>query len=317
MARETVSNLPDIPVGKARGASPAGFHSIQSKLECAKKFQFEHVRGIIQPTYQTPEALAVGALLHAGRARWFSKRFDTSEETWQSVLEAIETEAQFMAPPPPKRAVEEATKLVSAYIDHWSRHIHPKPLVAEYDIGPATLLEGKLEVRTARLDDVSYYDGDLCIGEAKTTSVGVQDCVNQYTLHGQPMLQMLLWKRAPQGEAMHGPARGVMLDIIKKPEGKTGAKFARHFLPIPDHALQWYAENLTHEVAEAALIEWDTKVRRNVTSCTRQIGRARVECPYRQICLHGRDGISGYTFKNGESLTTWKPEVGQMTAPWE
>lgn len=310
--------LPDIPVGAARGASEAGYHQIEAKLLCPKMFQFRHVRGIVVPSLMTPDYLAIGSLFHAGRARWFSKRFDTSEKTWASIAEAVAIEAQAGDPPYSARAETEALKLLHLYVDHWSRRVAPVPLVAEYEVGPASLLEGDaFSFRTARLDDVTEYDVGLCIGEAKTTSVSVQDVINTYTLHGQTMLQALLWKRSTQGEAKHGPVKGVMLDIIKKPDAKgQGAKFARHFLPITDHALAWFAKNLAHDVREAASIEWETDVRRNVTSCTRQIGRMRVPCPYRELCAHGKSATANYTFKNGKSLLTWKPQEGQTVPPW-
>ena len=314
----TPSVLPDIPVGTARGASEAGYHQIEAKLLCPKMFQFKHVRGIVTPSIMTPDYLAVGSLFHAGRARWFSKRFDCSQKTWEAIAEAVATEAQAMDPPCSAKAEAEALKLLHLYVDHWSRRVAPTPLVAEYEVGPASLLEGDaFSFRTARLDDVTEYDVGLCVGEAKTTSVSIQDAINQYTLHGQPLLQVLLWKRAPQGERLHGPVKGVMLDIVKKPDNKgKGAKFARHFLPVTDHALAWFAKNLAHDVREAASIEWDTDVRRNTTSCTRQIGRMRVACPYRELCAHGKSATANYTFKNGKSLLTWKPEDGKQVPPW-
>lgn len=309
--------LPDIPVGTARGASEAGYHSIEAKLLCPKMFQFKHVRGIVTPAVQTPDYLAIGSLFHAGRARWFSKRFATDAKSWSSIAEAVEAEAQASDPPVSSKAIESALALLHLYVDHWSTRPHPRPVAAEYDVGPASLLDGDaFSFRTARLDDVSEYPEGLCIGESKTTSTSIQDAINQYTLHGQPMLQMLLWKRAPQGEKLHGPAKGIMLDIIKKPDATHKAQFARHFLPISDHALTWYAKNLAHDVREAATIDWDTDVRRNVTSCTRQIGRMRVACPYRELCAHGRSATSNYVFKDGSSLTSWKPEPGREVPPW-
>lgn len=316
--KATARLLGDAPLGEARGASEAGWHQIASKVECAKKYQLAHVRGIVTPMHQLPDPLAIGVLFHAGRARWFSKRFRTDEETWQSIADAIAVEAQACVPPCSPDAERQALTLLQLYVDHWSTRPHPTVVAAEYTIGPATLIDGAaFSFRTARLDDVTRYDGALCIGESKTTSADISDVINEYTLHGQTMLQALLWKRAPQGEKMHGPVLGVMLDICKKPSGKRPAAFQRHFLPITETALAWFAKNLVQELKEAASIDWDTDVRRNISNCTRQIGRMRVPCQFREMCMRGKSASIHYTFKNGESLLSWKPEDGKTVAPWE
>jgi hypothetical protein len=308
--------------GSGGGATEAGWHSIESMLKCPKEYQLRHVRGVREPQYILPDHFAVGSLFHAGRARWFTLRFATDAKAWDSIKEAVEHEASIQRLPVRMVAEQKVLQLLTLYCEHWSQRPKPKPLCAEYKLGPAPIKQGDpfMLHRTARLDDASYYpeaNGKLCLGESKTTSGSINDCVNQYTLHGQPLLQLVLWKMAPQGEAKHGKVAGVMLDVAQKPSGKNPAKFGRMFIPVPDFALSWYVDALRTYLRAAAQVDWDTEVTRNIAMCTRMEGRARLPCEFRELCSHGRSAATRYVLRNGESLLSHKPKPGVMRMPWE
>lgn len=303
------------------GASAKGWHKIASFLRCPKMYQLEQVRKLTVPAAQVPDHFAVGSLFHAGRARWFASRFKRDEKTWQKIADAVREAVEEYELPVSHQAEERALKLLHAYVDHYSMRPLPDPVAAEYLVGPAPVVAADSgHLRTARLDDVSRYPeagGKLCIGESKTTSGSANECVNEYLLHGQPMLQLLLWRNCPNGEAKHGKAAGIMLDITCKPQGGKGRpKFARYFIDVPDSTLDWYGESLRDYLEVAEGIDWDSEVPRNITSCTYMAGRARVACPFRDLCRHGRSAAGQFVLPGGKSLLDPKNWKGKV-APWK
>jgi hypothetical protein len=272
---------------------------------------------------QLPDHFAVGSLHHAARARWFACRFDLSEATWKKIVDAVEAEAHTQRLPVTLKAEQVTLGFFRQYMDYWSKRALPTPLLAEYEIGPAPLEAGDPAMfnRTARLDDVSRYaegGNDLWIGEAKTGSDSVDSIFNTYFLHGQPILQAVLWKVAPQGEAKHGPVKGVMLDAMQKGYGSDKCKFGRRAIIVPDHVVGWYAKNLKWYLQHVAAIDWDTWVPRNITACVRAVGRGKIECEYRDLCAGGRSATMGYVMgEKGEALQKWQPSPGRTVPPWE
>lgn len=308
---------PKVDLGKG-GPSAKGWHKIADFLRCPKAYQYGQVRGIHKPQAQTPDHFAVGILHHAMRARWFAEHFDTGEKTWEKIKRAAQEATEEQKLPITIDAERKAMAMFQLYMDYWSLRPRPEPVAAEYLVGPAALSEEFDEVteRTARLDDVSRYPeagGKLCVGESKTTSTSVGDTVNQYTLHGQPLLQLLLWKLSPNGEAKHGPVAGIMLDVFVKPYEKKAASFGRVFVPVSDWTLKWYAESMVGYLRAAALTKWDTNVPRNVQGCTYTAGRMRVACEFRELCAHGPSASSLYVMGEGKSLRSYEGEV----KPWE
>lgn len=320
-ATPTNEALPPVLLGKG-GPTIAGWHSVESVHRCMKEYQFQHVRKIRQPQTHTPDALAVGSLFHAFRANWYASRFATDEATVARCLDAMREEVETHKLPISGDAIRRTEELARYYIEHWSKRPAPKPLAAEYELGPAPVQAGDpiFQYRTARLDDVSYYPeagGQLAIGECKTTGDSVGAAMNQYQLHGQPLLQVLLWNMASQGEALHGPVAGVVVDVIKKPYERSRPDFARQFFPIKPEVMTWYAQSLRFYLKLAASVDWDTEVPRNTSMCTRLIGRMRAACPYRTLCEHGRGGALSYVLEGGTLLTKHVPREGARRMPWE
>jgi hypothetical protein len=320
---EVLAAHPDFKVEHGGGGpTDAGWHRIEAALRCFKEYQFETVRGIHVPSSQMPDYFATGIGLHAGRARWFADKFPSDKKGWERIVEAVENDFENQKLPVSHDAKAYTLRLLKEYCEHWHMQPKPTPVVAEHLIGPAPLAEGDPFPlwRTARVDDASYYPeslGKLCVGEAKTTSSSINDCINQYTLHGQPSLQFVLWKMASQGEAKFGQLHGVMLDIIKKGYGKERSTFARHLVTFSDHMIAWYVKNMRMIMRALPNIEWNTDVPRNITMCTRLVGRQRVACQFRELCMHGKSASIKYLMGDNTSLLSWKPSGERQVPPWE
>lgn len=300
------------------GASSHGWHRLESFLLCPKMYQLQQVRGIKRKLAAVPDAFAVGTLFHCGRASWFANGFGTDEATFQVVKQDMESAAAKNPEPVTPGAQSIALRYIQEYIQHWRMRPNPRPIATEYLLGP-TRIAGEGTERTARLDDIGHYpeaDGRLCIGEAKTTSTTIADTAMQYEQHGQPMLQALLWRLDPLGEATHGPIAGVMLDIVVKGYDRP-CKFGRVFVKISQRQLDWYSKGLESYLHEANLVTWNSPELRNITACTRMIGRMRRDCPYKTLCAYGQSGAVGYVGADGESLLRWKPSEGQFVPPWD
>jgi hypothetical protein len=317
--RSTRNPSGEVLLGKG-GVTEMGWHKIASFLRCPKSYQYEIIRQITKPQVQVPTHFAKGTLHHAMRARWFSLKFATDEKAWASVLQAAEEAAEEERLPIDPKDMQASVALFSAYIEHWSRRPLPTPIAAEYKVGPVAILPGSDMKRTARLDDASFYpeaEGRLCLGESKTTSGSPNDVVREYELHGQPTLQMILWRMSKRGEAKYGPAAGVMLDIAKKPERGDRPAFARVFVRIEPRVLDWYARSMVGYLKAASMVDWDTEVPRNITGCTFMAGRARIDCMYKDLCRYGADVTAKYIMQDGSSLKRHVPEPGKEKMPWE
>lgn len=309
------------------GASGLGYSEIEAYLRCPKEYQLAKVRGIGKPTSQTPDYFAVGSFVHAGRARWFAEKQALGDDVWEKIRADItKTRSEFPLPCS-EDSERTALRYIQEYVDHWSVRAKPNIVAVEHMLGPVELSPvtedsdgGRGTSRTARLDDFGFYEeggGKLCIGECKTTSGSITDVVNQYTLHGQVALQRILWDLAPQGAAMYGQVAGTILDVIQKGYGGKKCQFARLFVPCDERVLLWAKQSLIYALEDKHDMSWDTDTERHVTSCTRLVGRARVACPFRDLCMHGRAGAIGFAFADGRSITDWKPSPGQMTPPWD
>lgn len=304
------------------GVTSAGWHQCESFLRCPKEYQFSKVRGISVPADATPDYFAVGILFHAGRAVWFSKHFATDNKTWVAIKKKVEEECEKAPLPIRRQAEEQALRYIQEYVNWYCVRPKPEPLAVEYLLGPAALdpSDPLYPHRTARLDDVSRYPeggGKLYIGEAKTEGTSVDACAETYLLHGQPLLQTLLWRMAPQGEATHGPVEGVMLDVLVKGRKGARSKFARMPIPITQLSLDWYIKSMSWWLRAAQKVDWNSEVPRNITACTRKAGSATVPCQYRDLCRYGQSVAGRYVGADGNSLVRWTPDDEKKVPPWE
>jgi hypothetical protein len=317
-------SVPEVPTFKTapQGATSAGWHSIESFLRCPKEYQFRQIRGLRVPSSQTPDYFAVGQLFHIMKAAWYESSFKQDDATLDAIRRLVAVEAAKAPLPITLEAERAALHYFEEYVEHWGPRTKPQVVAAEYDLGPAPLMKDDPPMlwRTARIDDVSRYaeaGGKLAIGEAKTTSTSINDTVQQYTLHGQPLLQALLWKNSKQGEATHGPIAGVVLDVVQKGYGGKRSQFARVFIETPERALKWFAVNLRAQLRAATLVDWNAEAPRHIHSCTRLVGRARVACEFRDLCMRGRSASVKYVMKDGSSLLNFKPDDERKVMPWD
>lgn len=303
------------------GASGAGYSELEAYLRCPKEYQYAKVRGISHPTTQTPDYFAIGSFLHAGRARWFASACGVGDEVWKQIRADVTATREGLPLPGSDESESIALRYIQEYVDHWSIREKPKIVAVEHMLGPTALDEASpASVRTARLDDFGFYPeagGSLCIGECKTTSAPISDVANQYTLHGQPLLQRLLWDLAPQGAATYGQVAGMLLDVVQKGYGGKRCQFARLFVPHDPIPLGWAKTELIMALQKKDDMGWDSKPERRVTSCTRLVGKARVACAFRDLCQHGRAGAAGFVTLEGKRITEVTPEEGRTCAPWD
>ncbi len=287
---------------------------------CAKEFQLSYVRGIIpHAQVTTPRAFGTGIGTHAMRDRWFKLNFDTSEKAWRSMRDALREEAERQKLPLEKVSLDESENLMLQYVEHYSKLPKPKVMAAEMLI--------ELDFMSGRVDDASYYPeagGQFCLGELKTTSSTPSQLHKHYLLALQPLHYFTLWRGWMGWERKDQPYPspvGLMLDVIQKPKKPGGkANFERFFISVPEHALNWYEEDVAERAGQAALTDWNSAPVRSPTQCARAIpgNESYVSyCPFRDLCLHGRSAAGQYMFKNGSSLLSWKPIKGKETPPWE
>lgn len=298
------------------GASPAGWHSIEDKWLCDKRHQLSKVWKIRQPAVMTPDPLGVGGLFHQGRAHWFMSGFAMGAD-YQSTLHDFVREAALQYDLPVRdEAINRAISYLDQYCTYWSARVKPQVIAVEYDLKHAVL--PGYDDRTARVDDISKYPEHgfkVCIGECKTTSVSVADVVNEYTVHGQTLLQDLLWEASSMGAQKHGPIEAVLMDVIVKGYGKEKCQFGRVPIRITDYMKNWFLQDLGRHVAEARDMTIETKAQRRITSCTRLIGRMRVPCPYRDLCQRGKPAAVGYVDETGTNLLSKKYDT--KARPWD
>lgn len=304
-----------------KGASVAGWHNISTFLRCPKEFQLSQVRGISTPRTQQPDPLAIGSLFHEGRSHWFQSGFPTGLPYWEKLKKYINKSADTSNPPIRIEAINRTLSYLEQYCSYWSMRALPTPVLVEKEVGPAPLAKDDPFhlFRTFRPDDISRYpevQNNLCIGECKTTSVGIDDAVNEYTLHGQPMMQQIIWSMAKNGAAMYGEATHVLLDVIVKGYGKEKCKFGRHAIPFTQFSQQWYIQSMRGYLRASQMIEYDTDVPRNITACTRLVGRARVPCQFRALCQFGKSAAARYVDRDGNGLANPKYK-DYPVKPWE
>lgn len=301
------------------GPSGLGYSEIEAFLRCPKEYQYAKIRGVVVPMSQMPSAFAIGSFMHAGRARWFAEQCSTSGETWNKIRRDVTDTRQGFQLPCADSDETTALRYIQEYINHWSMRTKPKIVAVEHMLGPVQLT-GESTERTARLDDFGFYPeagGKLVIGECKTTSGEISTTAQQYELHGQPVLQKILWDLAPQGGATWGAVHGTILDVVKKGWGGKKCEFARIFIPSNPHVEAWWKKELAAALKRKAELSWDSDAERRITSCTRLVGKMRINCPYKDLCTYGASARTGYSFEDGRNLDQHQPSDSQTKKAWE
>lgn len=311
---------PEVIVGEG-GRTDAGSGMTGLIMKCPKAYQYDAVRGIRLPKVQMEPHFAVGILFAAMRREWFGRKFASDEKTWTYLKKKCQTEAELQHLPINTKDEVFALALMSKYMEHWLARARPRPLAAEYQMGPVALRKGDPfnMFRTAKLDDLSYYPeagGALCIGEAKTTSADPGAVVREYESHVQTLLYQALYKVDPNGEKKFGPVACTMLDIVCKPvEGKK-ASFHRVPIEVRPAQVEQFIESARFYLTMANKIDWDTPVMRTYR-CTEMHGRMRVDCTFKDLCRFGGTSAGKYVLHDGRALRKYKPQPGAEKMPWD
>lgn len=294
------------------GGSDFGWHKLAAMVHCPKRYQFAQVRGIVERGRFIRDAFGTGLLVHAARAQWayddrkgsgWKKRIASYYEEWN------EAEQRKISP----LALNEADVCFDAYVKHWSMRPRTTVLAVEHELSARVIHPSAPEwaKRTARLDSVERVMGDsgAWIGECKTTAKTVGHVENQYLLHGQLLLQAALW--GEEETKQFGQLKGILLDVIVKPSGKTPPKCEQRKILMSDlaHALTWFRKDLTTWVMQSGMVRWNDEVERRPIGCEL--------CDFRELCLRGHKAAVSFQFKeSGEPLLDWKPSDGQHVPPW-
>lgn len=303
------------------GPSAHGWHSGDDAMfRCEQEFVFKHLRKIAKAgQVQTPRAMAIGLMVHAGRARWFKEGFP--ENRWDSIYEAVREEAEKQPLPMPAGAEQEALNILTQYVDHYGKLPKPKVLAAELELGPLITYEGSAEVHTTRLDDLSHYPDfahALGSGECKTTSGKPSAVYAHYNAnHGQLLKQMLVINQAIKDGSLKVDKDpiGIILDVIQKGYGGESCKFERFLVTIEPYQLEWFARDLERVRARRRELEANEKLgvdpdegyepaMRNPTACRRLVSGdggqfIAVDCEYLNLCKFGRSAATEYVV-NGQ-----------------
>lgn len=293
------------------GVTAWGYHELEPHLKCRKRYQFERLRGISKPISAEPEYFTTGSMVHAGRAKWLALGCALDSASIALVMKAVEDVLHEINRPVSPDALPNAKRWVNEYIEHYSLRPAPKCVATELKLEH----EFHGQPFTCRLDDVGFYaeeEGALCIGECKTTSASIKECHNQYTLHPQPILQRALFAACAQGEGSIGKAQGTILDIIQKGLGKEKSKFARFTLRFSPQVIDACVRYLAKEREAARLLRWEStsdEAQRDYTSCNEKADNGTLACPYRSLCLNGRDASLEYV-SEGKFLSSHQPRNG-------
>lgn len=312
------------PIWNEGGPSGLGWSEIAPFFRCPKEYEFAKVKGIGLPQKSTPDYFFVGSAFHAGRAMWLTRKCAMESETDAAIaaeVTRVRKEYEDKLMPVSEQAVKDVTRYLTEYRDHYSMSPAPKTVAVEHLLGPTPITytgnrplpEGhdySFLFRTARLDDVSYYHengGTLCIGECKTGSGTPAQTINEYQLHGQPLLQWILWHESPQGAAQYGALSGIVLDVIQKGYGGKKCQFVRAVITPEPHAVKWFRAQLnTALYAIDELRESGEHWHRNITSCAKpRLGPGGAQmgaCPYRNLCTYGEAAAGDYTYADGSPL---------------
>jgi hypothetical protein len=304
------------------GPTSAGSSNTSLIFRCPKYYQYQIVRKISVPAARNPPQFTVGNVFGAMRQKWFARKFDTSAKTMRKCFDAATEEAEKAKLPCKPEDVAFGRLLFDQYVQHYSIRPKPRPLAVEYEM--TAELGGAFEsMRTAKPDDIGYYPeagGALVMADAKTTSLDPGTLVREYELHVQPLQYFAVYRLAENGEAKWGPLKGLILDIVKKPDFKGGkdkkAKFYRPFIEYRQETVDEFVRSVTGYLTAASKIDWDSAPRRTY-QCVKQYGRMLVDCPYKNLCRFGKSAAGGYVMENGRRLMTHKPEAGKESMPWE
>lgn len=284
---------------------------------CPKEYQYARIRKVREFSPFLSAPLSIGLLLHAARAQWLydNRKGDLWRERMVAYAKDVEENEKGLHP----ASMPIAVQTFEAYEAFWRVRPPTQVLAVEHELKPRALTPEQQKPgmqwswRGARLDSIEKHQGKVWIGEFKSTSDAPQRVTDIYTLNGQTLLQAALWGK--EETEKFGPLAGILLDVLKKPRGKSKPKaYPRVQMPLSqmEHALKWFRKDFAMWVMQSSMIEWNTGVERRPV-CMRSYG----PCEYRTLCLRGRAGSNRFILEDGTKLAQWQPSPGKEVPPWE
>jgi len=270
------------------GPSEAGWHRLQTALQCPRKYALSRER-----SYTLSEPLVKGVLVHLGLAQYYARKkaalAGEDPDRFYSPLEGIGqlalqnyTEDQNILW---MEMAELAQHVVSAYISHWAKEAWTPLYVEEQFRSHVTDEEGNRHLYTQRADLIVKDNLDkIWIVDHKTTFRISPKTIRRYTLSGQFLGYRVLGERA-FGENFGG----VTLNMIQLPRDvKSHPSFKRPTLEPAPFALRTFKQTLL--AAEGVIKRYEHLDRpldwpavHHETACWTPYGA----CPYHETCQFG------------------------------
>ena len=267
------------------GPSEAGWHRLQSVLQCPRKYALEQ-----EAEWEWSEALIKGSLMHIGLAHYYMLLKDP-EGDWCTPVEAVGqlalTEYESSGDQQWLDHAEMVNQVVAEYVDHY-RGEHWKVLQVEEELRSQVHDEvrGEKYLYTQRPDlIVEDKHGKVWIVDHKTTYRATGRTLKRYILSGQ-FLGYKLLGRGYFGEKF----AGVVQNMIQWPTKgrKHGATFSRPTLAAAPRADKDHKQTLLY--AERIIRDhqhltnpMDWPAVHHETACITPYG----VCPFHETCQWG------------------------------
>lgn len=302
MSPQHIQEEADTPPADA-GPTKHGFHAGDESMSiCERLYYLKHLMKVsIIGQISVKDAMAVGLLAHAGRARWFKLNFATTPDAWTSIRAAIVQEAERQPLPVEPGSEARAVELLHEYVSFWATKPKPVVLAAEMQLGPVKLWDDSDEVATSRPDDLSQYlesAGVPAFGDMKTTSAPISDVVKYYDAnHGQFLMEHAIYRALGQP---NGETRTVVLDVARKEYGTKHTSPEKRFQRVPitieDHQIRSFLSALKERRKRRREIDSGAAPTPNFSACTRVVaGGIVVRCEYTELCKYGRSAAARYS----------------------
>ena len=223
------------------GPSEAGWHRLQSVLQCPRKYALQQ-----QTPWQGSEATIKGSLMHIGLAHHYMLQKEP-EGDWHTPIDAVDELAQVEYERGDDGRWLEYPEMIKQtlleYIQHWKGE-HWEVLHVEEEIKVHLYDEVRRQkyLYTQR-PDLIVQDrwGKVWIVDHKTAGRVSPTTIRRYALSGQFLGYKLLGKTFFKEKFA-----GVVPNMIQHPNKKGGAQFARPNLEPAPIAQQRHKQTLLH-----------------------------------------------------------------------
>ena len=274
------------------GASPSGYHFVQSYQNCKRKFYWQYIRSL-EPIHKAP-ALLLGSAGHEGLDEWYNQH---------SIGSSVSKRVKFAT----DRAIACIEESYDHYYDKSKFEAHKRQLrdtfqqygLEYYDESLRVLsredtLSVGLEygdIFTGRMDLVALFgDGRRMIVDHKFTGWHMESFARSVKSSDQATAYTMLWNENFPGKRVGG----VVFNIIRNYQGKID------FKRVPVYRAQGDVDEFKREVSEnfrdlaQRAVDPEATWPKNTDHCFAY----NSPCPFLDLCQGVKyDGLVGVKFK--------------------